>query len=72
MNATAFEELEAAAEELSLWQILELQRKFEEIIEQKRQRASEEGIRLLDSLVGCVPADVSLESAKQEYFEEHQ
>lgn len=72
MNATAFEELEAAAEELSLWQILELQRKFEEIIEQKRQRASEEGIRLLDSLVGCVPADVSLESAKKEYFEEHQ
>ena len=33
------------------------------------QKTKEEGMKLLDSIVGCVPQSVTLEEAKAEYLE---
>ncbi len=70
MSETAFRELESQVKALSLGELLKLQKTFGKILKDKKiKEKQKKGLELLDSIVGSVPGNLSLEEAKQEYFE---
>ncbi len=71
MSDNSFAMFEEQVEMLPLFQALLLKDRLEKIIKKKQQQKSaEDGIALLNKLVGCVSQDISLENAKADYFAE--